>query len=181
MKKLIFLFVSLLALPSVAQSWKPLTGSVTFKIKMWGLTVDGKFQGLAATVVLDPAQLASASIVASVDARTVDTDNSLRNSHLRDKEEFFDSNKYPQLRLKSTKIEKTETGYVGTFDLTIKQTTKSVKIPFTFLPNGPNQQLKGSVVIDRKDWKVGGGTLGMGDKVTINLMLNVQSMTEAKN
>ncbi len=146
---------------------------------MWGSTVDGSFKGLAANVTLDPAQLASASIYATVEAATVDTDNSLRNRHLREKEEFFDSKKYPQLRLKSTKIEKVGDGYLGTFDLTIKQTTRSVQIPFTFVPNGNLAQLKGSVTINRRDWKVGGGTLGMADEVTISLTLNVQASQTA--
>jgi polyisoprenoid-binding protein YceI len=169
----------LAALPLQAQQWKPLTGSVTFKIKMWGATVDGSFKGLAANVTFDPAQLGSASIYATVEAATVDTDNNLRNRHLREKEEFFDSKKYPQLRLKSTKIEKVGNGYLGTFDLTIKQTTRSVQLPFTFVPSGSQAQLKGSVTINRRDWKVGGGTLGMADEVTISLTLNVQASPTA--
>jgi polyisoprenoid-binding protein YceI len=163
----------LATLPAQAQQWKPTTGSVTFKIKMWGATVNGSFKGLAANLVFDPAQLASASIYATVEAATVDTDNNLRNRHLREKEEFFDSKKYPQLRLKSTKIEKVGNGYLGTFDLTIKQTTRSVQIPFTFVPGGDQAQFQGSVTIDRRNWKVGGGTLGMADEVTISLTLNV--------
>jgi len=171
----------MVTLPTLAQQWKPLTGSVTFKIKMWGLTVDGSFKGLVANLAFDPNNLAQASIVATVDARTIDTDNSLRDDHLRDKEAFFDTKNYPVLRIKSTRIEKSETGYLGTFELTMKKTTKLVKIPFTFLPNGEQQQLKGSVTINRRDWNVGGGSFGLSDNVTINLLLNVQAVPKPEN
>lgn len=171
----------LATLPVLAQQWKPQTGSVTFKIKMWGLTVDGSLKGLVANLTFDPNNLAQASIVATVDAQTIDTDNSLRNDHLRNKAAFFDAPNYPVLRLKSTKIEKSEAGYLGTFELTIKKTTKLVKIPFTFLPNGEQHQLKGQVTINRRDWNVGGGTLGLSDNVTVYLLLNVKAAPKPQN
>ena len=176
MKKIsiIFLFVSL-STATFAQNWKPVTAGVSFKLKMLGATVEGKFKGFSGTMKFDPNNLATSSLNASVDASTLDTDNNLRNKHLKEKEEFFNVAKYPTVKMKTTKIEKDGNNYVGYFDLTMKETTKSVKIPFTFKQEGNNATFQGSAVINRRDWSVGGGTWGMSDNVTFTIMVNAVS------
>lgn len=172
-KKIVLFIIVIMASQQVqAQNWQPVSAVVSFNIKMLGINVLGNFKGLAASVKFDPAAPENGSIAATVDAATIDTDNKLRNSHLREKEEFFDTTKYPKITMKSTKIEKTNTGYLGYFDLTIKNTTRSVKLPFTFTNTDEKGIFKGSVVINRRDWKVGGGTLGMSNDVTISLTIN---------
>ena len=177
MKKIsiIFLFVSL-STATFAQNWKPVTANVFFKLKMLGSTVEGKFKGFSGTMKFDPNNLATSSIVGSVDATTIDTDNNLRNKHLKEKEDFFNVAKYPLLKMKTTKIEKDGNNYVGYFDLTMKETTKSVKIPFTFKQEGNNATFQGSAVINRRDWSVGGGTWGMSDNVTFTIAINAVSL-----
>jgi polyisoprenoid-binding protein YceI len=159
-----------------AQNWKPTTAGVSFKLKMLGTTVEGKFKGFSGALKFDPTDLANSSLIASVDATTLDTDNNLRNKHLKEKSEFFNVAKYPTLRMKSTKIEKEGNNYVGYFDLTIKETTKSVKVPFTFKQDANNGTFQGSAVINRRDWSVGGGTWGMSDNVTFSIIVNAISL-----
>ena len=77
--------------------------------------------------------------------------------------------------MKSRKIEKTETGFLGTFDLTMKETTKTIKMPFTVSTEGDKSVFKGSFVLNRRDWKVGGGTLGLSNNVTVSITLNTLS------
>ena len=103
-----------------AQNWKPITAGVSFKMKMLGTSVTGNFKGFVGTLKFDPNDLANSSLVGTVDATTIDTDNSLRNRHLKEKEDFFNVAKYPKLKMKTTKIEKEGSNYVGYFDLTIK-------------------------------------------------------------
>jgi len=175
MKKVFFMFAFVSSVAAAqAQTWQPTASSVGFKIKMWGITIDGTLKGLAATLRFDPQNAASSSLTATVDAATLDTDNSLRNSHLREKEAFFDVAKYPKITMKSTKIEKTPTGYIGYFDLTIKATTKPLKMPFTFTQTGNKAVFAGSTTINRRDWSVGGGTLGLSNDVVINLTVSAQ-------
>ena len=172
---IIFLFVSL-SMATFAQNWKPVTANVFFKLKMLGSTVEGKFKGFSGTMKFDPNNLATSSITGSVDATTIDTDNNLRNKHLKEKEDFFNVTKYPLLKMKTTKIEKDGNNYVGYFDLTMKETTKSVKIPFTFKQEGNNATFQGSTTINRRDWSVGGGTWGMSDNVTFTIAINAVSI-----
>jgi polyisoprenoid-binding protein YceI len=143
---------------------------------MMGVGVDGTLSGLKANVDFNPENPANSSIFATVDANTVFTDNKLRDSHLKEKPEFFEPTKYPVLTLKSTAITKTADGYVGDFNLTIKNVTKSVKVPFKFTQTDKKGAFSGKFEINRKDWKFGGNTLGMSDKVTITLSLNATSM-----
>jgi polyisoprenoid-binding protein YceI len=169
----VLIFQLIYSMSILAQSWKPAAATVNFKTKMFGMGINGSFKGLTGTVVFDANNLPAASINVSVDAKTVDTDNFLRNKHLREKEEFFNVIKYPTIAMKTTKIEKTPNGFVGYFDLTMKATTKNVKIPFSFVQTDNTGQFKGSVTINRNDWKVGGSTMGMSDDVTLTLQLNV--------
>jgi polyisoprenoid-binding protein YceI len=167
---LILLFVNLQNIN--AQNWKPVSTSFSFTTKMLGIKVDGKFKGFQGNIVFDESNLQNASISGTVDASTIDTDNSLRNSHLKEKEEFFEVAKYPKIKMVSTSIQKTASGYVGTFNLTIKSITKSIKIPFDVQMNGDKATFKGTTQVNRKDWKIGGNTVGMSSDVTLNLTIN---------
>ncbi len=166
------LFVNI-AISTFGQQWRPVTAGVTFKIKMLGSTVDGKIKGFSGALKFDPKDLNTASLVATVDANTLDTDNNLRNKHLKEKEDFFNVAKFPTIKMKSTKIEKSGDTYIGYFDLTIKETTKNVKMPFTFKQEGSNATFSGSTIINRRDWQVGGGTIGMSNEVTLSVLVNV--------
>ena len=171
-KVLIFIFFVNITNYTFAQNWKPVTAGVNFKMKMLITSVSGDFKGFVGSLKFDPNDLANSSLVGSVDATTVDTYNNLRNRHIREKEEFFNVAKYPKLKMKTTKIEKEGSNYIGYFDLTIKETTKNVKMPFIFKQEGNKATFQGSTVINRHDWAVGGGTFGMGDNVTFTITVN---------
>ncbi|MEO6285790.1 MAG: YceI family protein [Dyadobacter sp.] len=156
-----------------AQTWNVQTANTAFQASMFGADVDGTFKGFKGTIVFDPTHPEAASISGTVDAATLSTNNSLRDRHLKEKDQFFEVAKYPRIAMKSTKIEKTAAGYTGTFDLTLKTVTKKVTIPFTFTKTGRYAAIKGMVEINRKDWKFGGNTLGMSDKVKLDFELNL--------
>ncbi|GAB3710983.1 hypothetical protein GCM10027592_48130 [Spirosoma flavus] len=176
-KQSLFLVLGILfSLSVVAQpNWKTTKAAVTFKIKNAGLNVDGSFGGFSGMLVFDPAMPEKAQLSASVDAATLETGVNMRNNHLK-KEEYFDVAKYPRINLKSTRIEKKgATAYLGTFALTIKETTRTVMIPFTVTQTGMIAQFVGEFVINRRDYDVGGRSLLMGSDVTINLSIQAQS------
>lgn len=174
MRKILFVLSFFLLNTSFAQKWTPTTGTAKFSIKMLGLGVDGNFKGIKASIDFNPENPSNSSIFASVDANTISTENSLRDTHMKEKPEFFEVAKYPTLSLKSTSIAKNGTSYIGTFNFTIKNVTKPVKIPFTFTQNGDKGAFVTNFEINRKDWNFGGNTMGMSDKVKISLSLNVQ-------
>ncbi len=174
MKKTLCLLLTIGVITSIsAQNWKPVTASVSFKIKQFGIVVKGTFKGFIGTIKFDPDDLANSSLSASVDASTLDTDNGLRNSHLKEKEEFFNVEKYPIIKMKTTKIVKEGSNFIGYFDLTMKDKTKNIKIPLLFTTENETATFQGATIINRRDWGVGGRSLGMSNDVTFTIIVNV--------
>ncbi|MBK8845056.1 MAG: YceI family protein [Bacteroidetes bacterium] len=168
---LVFLAVSITAMAQTP--WKPTTAAVTFKIKNAGLMVDGSFSGLVAAIKFDDVNYEKGSIAASIDASTINTGIDLRNKHLRNKEQYFNVAKYPKIYIRSTAIGKEKDGtYKGTFMLTIKDVTKNIAIPFTYVESENNATFKATFTIDRRDYNVGGSSWTMADNVTIAIVIN---------
>jgi polyisoprenoid-binding protein YceI len=171
MKKLLFLLVVVVSWETGRAQYRPVDqGSTTqFTVQNFGFDVTGSFTGLHGTIAFDPANTANAHFDVDIDARTVNTDNSLRDSHLRD-ESYFDVAKHPVIRLASTKIaatDKKET-FLFTGRLTIKNTTKDISFPFQVIQSGDGFVFKGSFKIKRKDFDVG-GTSTISDELEVHL------------
>ena len=160
-----------------SDNWKADTANakVTFTVHGPFGTVHGSFTGLEASINFDEKNLSASSITASIDAKTVATGVSLRNSDLRNKEEWLNTDKYPRISFKSKKIEKTANGFTASGDITIKGVTKPAEIPFTFTSKDASGLFKGQFTIKREDYNVGkpGGTVG--DIITITLSVPVKN------
>jgi polyisoprenoid-binding protein YceI len=136
-------------------------------------TVHGSFSGLKTTIQFDEKDMSSSSMEASVDAKTVNTGIGLRNSDLRNKAEWLNTDKYPLISFKSKKIQKSEKGFVVQGDLTLKGTTKPVEIPFTFTGSGNTGVFKGQLIIKRTDFSLGTEGGSGGSLITITLEVPV--------
>jgi polyisoprenoid-binding protein YceI len=158
--------------------WNVQKSSVTFKIKNAGFNVDGQFGPLTeADLQFDPAKPDQAVLVASVEAKTINTNINGRDEHLR-KPEYFDVAKFAKITLRSKKVVKQADGsYLGDFDLTLKGVTKPVKIVFTFGENPTGAVIKGSFKINRLDYGVGTSSWVMSDFATISLHLTVTKLS----
>jgi len=168
---LAFAFISLAAI--AATSWTPTTGSVVFHIKNAGITVDGKFSGLAASIQFDENDLANSSIYASVKSTTLNTGMDKRDEHLR-KAEYFDVANHPKIEMRSTSITKSDNGYDSQFDVTIKGTTKNISMPFTFVKSENTGKFYGSLTLDRLDFNIGESGFILSDDVKLEITLNVK-------
>jgi polyisoprenoid-binding protein YceI len=148
--------------------------SITFKIKNAGIGVDGSFKGFQGIVDFNPDDLATSKLNVSVESKTIDTDNSIRDNHLRE-EEYFGVEKHPRISMKSSKIEKVSEGkYKATFNLTLKGKTESVSFPFSYSKTSTGYKLNGSFDIDRRDYEVGGSSWILSDDVTVFINLEVK-------
>ena len=142
---------------------------IGFSVKGPFGTVNGTFTGLQATVKFDPADLAGSSVSASIDAGTISSGIGMRNHHLKSEEEWLNTDKYPRISYKSTKIGKTGAGFKAVGDLTLKGVSKPVEIPFTFTPNGGAGVFKGEFSFKRLDFNLGKPGGSVGDVITITL------------
>ena len=102
---------------------------VHFVIKNFGIKTGGDLTGLKGTIKFDPNNPTASSFDVTVDASTIDTDNNTRDGHLK-KEDYFDVNKFPVIKMVSTNILRTNKPgrYQFNGNLTIKSTTKSVSM-----------------------------------------------------
>jgi polyisoprenoid-binding protein YceI len=149
--------------------------SVAFKIKNLGIYTSGTIGGLQATIHFDAANLPSSAITASVDLNTINSDNSLRDDHLKS-DEFFDIAHYPKVSLKSVSLaHKSGNKYTGQFSLTIKNKTKTIEIPFTYTLKGDVQVFSGSFKINRLDFGLGDSSLTLSDEVIIDIEAEVKN------
>lgn len=172
MKNTMLLLFGLLAAEHSPAQYKVVDqgSEVKFTINNFGFGVDGRFSGMQGSIDFDPQNAATAHFDVRIDAGTVNTDNSLRDNHLRN-DGYFDVKDYPRIRLVSTKVvPKGEGSYVFTGQLTIRNVTKEISFPFTVSPASGGLDLKGSFTINRKDFGVGGSST-ISNELTV--MLNV--------
>src|ERR1700730_7977464 len=132
-KQFLAISVVIAGLP-FTDNWKADSANARISFSVHGPfgMVHGSFSGLQSTIQFNEKDISGSSITASIDAKTVSTGVSLRNSDLRNKEEWLNTDKYPRISFKSKKIEKTDKGFKAIGDLTIKGITKPAEIPFTF-------------------------------------------------
>ena len=146
---------------------------ITFQIKNLGINTGGSISGLQASIMLDPANLSASTIEGTVDANTINTDNETRDHHLKS-EDFFDVARYPKITMKSVSIKhKSGDKYVGVFNLTMKDKTKQVEVPFTYTEANGIASIKGSFKLNRTHFGVGGKSLIMSSDVIANIELDV--------
>ncbi|MGY4536081.1 polyisoprenoid-binding protein YceI [Mucilaginibacter sp. UYNi724] len=141
---------------------------ISFELKNLGIKTGGIIGGVQGNIAFDPTKLATSKIEAIADVNTINTDNDMRDEHLK-RDNYFDVAKYPKMSLSSVWF-KTASGsnFTGLFNLTIKGVTKAVEVPFTYATSSTGNLFKGSFKINRKDFKIGGNSMTMSDDVTVN-------------
>ncbi len=166
-----------------AQAWeidKP-HSSVGFTVRhMVVAKVHGEFREFDGELSFNEKDVAKTKISGVVQVASVFTDNEKRDNHLRSAD-FFDAETYPEIKFESKKVVKTDDGYVMIGDLTIRDVTKEIEIPFKV--SGPIQDpwgatrigIEGQAKINRQDFGVkwnktmdNGGVI-VSDEVVLNL------------
>lgn len=168
-RKLFTLAISiLLATNTFAQS-KVTRSAVTFKIKNLGFNVEGSFGGFNADINFKPASLATSTIEASVASNTVNTDNESRDNHLKSAD-YFDVAKYPRIILKSVSFKhKNGNNYTGSFNVTIRDKTKLIEIPFTYIEASNAATFKGDFQVLRTDFGIGGKNVILSNEANVSI------------
>ena len=104
-----------------------------FLVRHFGVTkIRGVFNQWSGSIMYNENDLTKSSLAVVVQTASIDTRHQRRDGDLTG-ENFFDSEQYPVIVLRSTSIERDGDGYVIHADLTIREITKQVTIPFEFL------------------------------------------------
>jgi len=167
-----FLFtVAFLACANLfAQQWKIGTD---YKLAFSSAEVSGIFKEMSGTITFDPAALGTSKLDLKIKVESISTGNGMMNGHAKG-EEWFNSEKYPNISFVSSKIEKTESGYNATGKLEIKGVKKDVTIPFTFVKKGSKGTFVAKFSVNRTDYGVGkkGNDVSETLKITATLPVN---------
>jgi len=178
MKKIFLLSLAVLLSTTfvLAQSYSASdeASTVQFKIKNFGFNVDGSFKGVKGTIEFDPANYSAAKFDVSIDANSVNTDNDMRDNHLRE-DSYFDVKNHPRISFVSTKVTASnKPGILFIFgSLEIKGIKKEISFPFTAAAIDGGFVFKGEFKINRKDFQVG-GTSTLSDNVNIILSITAK-------
>lgn len=159
--------------------------SVTFAVKHFFSNVNGNFTEYDGSFNFDPAKLSASKFTFSIPVSSINTNNKKRDADLVS-DNFFDVAKYPEIKFVSTKFEKkSDSEFIVHGDLTIKDVTKKVAIPFEITGQMEHPMMRGTKILglafktslNRTDYKVGTGnwatTMVVGDNVDIEINLEL--------
>ncbi|MBN8852166.1 MAG: hypothetical protein BGO55_00275 [Sphingobacteriales bacterium 50-39] len=152
--------IQLIGIAAFSQQYKATDegSSIKFTIKNFGFETGGSFTGLQGMIGFDPGDVKKDSFDLSIDANTVNTDNNMRDNHLRE-EGYFDVQNYPRIRFVSTSVTVDRNAhFTVTGQLTIKNTTREISIPFTATPKNGGYIFTGEFKLNRRDFQVGGSS-----------------------
>ncbi len=157
--------------------------NVGFSIPILGglSRVRGKFGEFAVTINYDEADVSKSSVTAVIKADSIDTGIAARDEHLR-KPDFFDTEKFPQITFKSSKVEKKGDKLMAHGTFTMHGVSKEIILPITMTGKIVNPENKkttygfsASLKIDRRDYGISyqrkGAENFLGNEVDIELVL----------
>ena len=190
----LFMLLVVVTSPLSAQmaGWKldKAHSSIGFSVRHLVISeVTGTFRDFDISVNATKNDFSDATIDAVIKVASINTGNERRDAHLRT-DDFFNAERFPEIRFRSTSFEKSEDGsYNLTGFLTIRDTTKQVT--FHAVNNGlvktpwgaTVSSWKATLVINRFDYglkwnktiETGGLVAGDAVTITVNLELNKAS------
>jgi polyisoprenoid-binding protein YceI len=162
-------------------SLDPTHSEIGFKIKHLMISnVSGNFNKFDVQVETNGDDFGNAQVTANIDVASINTNNEQRDAHLRNAD-FFEVENHPEITFKSTKVERVDEGTFNLYgNLTIKQTTKPVKlsVEYSGVAKDPWGNVKAGFTIhgkiNRKDFGINynavletGGVM-LGEELKVN-------------
>jgi polyisoprenoid-binding protein YceI len=154
----------------------PLESSIKFDVEA-SVAIKGTFDKWNATLTFTSPEVTTGVVDVEIQAATVDTGSSLKNSKLKGSD-FFDVEQNPFITFKSTKL--VQTG-PNTFevdgDFTIRGVTRAEKLTLTVTGKGTGSGvITGTLYFDRKDYGMNSGIpfIKIANRVEVNVALRAK-------
>ena len=151
----------------------PLESRINFEVKA-SVPIKGRFDHWKAALTFMSPDVTTAVFDVEIQAASVDTGSSLKNSKLKSAD-FFDVDNNPLITFKSTKVVQTDP---NTFELdgnfTIRGVTKAEKLALTVSGKGTGTgQINGTMAFDRKDYGMNSSIpfIKIADRVSVTVTL----------
>lgn len=162
-----------LAGPNDPWTIDPAKSRIEFNAAQVGKIVSGRIKSWTGAIVLDPTNLATASIEIRMDMRSASAGTTDVDQLMLGKD-FLDVAKTPEARFASTVVtSKGGDRYEARGKLTLRDITKDVVLPFTLAIRDTQASARGRIEIKRLDYGIGRGewasTNVVADEVTIDI------------
>jgi polyisoprenoid-binding protein YceI len=152
--------------------------TIAFKVRHLVGTAKGRFTRFSGTIEVDQEHPEQSSVIATIQAASIDTVNAKRDEHLRT-EDFFDVRKFPEIRFKSRRVKQTGPNagdIIG--DLSMHGVTREISLhvqllgaPDTIVKNSTTKWRVTTGPIKRSEFGVGQSLQArmIGDDVTVEI------------
>ena len=151
--------------------------SLKFTFEQAGAAASGNFKKFTTVLIYDEKNLAASSLNVRVEIASVDTQEPERDAMLKDAD-LFNAAKYPAATFVASSLAKrSDGGFEAVGKLTIRDTTRDLRLPLTLKPTPDGLELSGKTAIKRLDYGVGQGEMkatdSVGDEVKIEYVVSL--------
>ncbi len=146
---------------------------VQFVIRNFGINTNGQISGLKGQVIFDKNKLTKSSFDITAEVSTLNTDNKKRDHHLQ-AADYFDVERFPLMHITGKPVLVKGNAYILKGNLTIKDVTKAIEIPFTVTPQQNKILFSGAFKINRLQYHVGESSAILADDVKITFQVLAQ-------
>ena len=158
------------------------TSTLAFSGTSQGARFEGRFKDFDATIVFDPAQLATSRIDVQINLGSADTANAERDDTIRGAD-FFDIARTPLATYTATHFRRLGGNrYAADGVLNLRGISKTVTLQFAWAA-GTTPALIGDAIVNRLDFKVGSGewadTSQIGNAVKVKTSLKLSAAVPA--
>ncbi|TNC33388.1 YceI family protein [Mumia zhuanghuii] len=169
-----------------AGTWNfdPTHTEIGFTVRHIMSKVRGKFEKFEGSITTKP-EISESTATATIDLSSINTGTPDRDAHLRSAD-FFSVESHPTMTFTSTGVlEKSDTEFVVTGDLTIKDVTRPVELSVEFLGEGKDPWggtrvgVEATTTISRKAFGIDFNIPLEGDKVMIGDKISILITGEA--
>jgi len=137
--------------------------------------LNGRFARWRADIRFDAENLAASAATVTIEPGSAATSAALHDRTLAGPG-WFDAGRFPTARFQTREIRRSGDGYEARGDLTIRDRTRDVRLPFTLTVEGQRAIMDGRLSIDRRDFDLGDGADG-DDQIgrTVEIVVHVEA------
>lgn len=144
-----------------------------------GAPFQGSFLNFDGAITFDPDDPAAATIDVQIDMSSLDTDDPQRDGIIRGSD-LFNVSEYPTAQFNADGFAVQADGaFAAVGDLTIRDVTQQVSLPFTLAVEGDRAHAVGELVINRIDFGVGQGQWASDNPVSYDVTITIDIVAEA--
>ena len=151
----------------------PAKSAIAFESSAEGAAFEGHFDRWTADIRFDPKNVAASKVTVQVETGSVGTGDSGRDQSAQGND-WFASAMFPKATFTTRTIKDLGGGrYEADGDLTIRDKSVPLALPFTLAFKGDEADMHSEVEVDRTLWKLGTGEYGGADIVPLTVGLKI--------